>query len=99
MDVFQGWYKDGTEGIYDYILLSALYMILRIVLSLAYFKLLILREYQLITVLVGLLHMFLGIIFLAFKPYKANWMNYSDGNFLLLAFSSLTYGLTTKVTY
>ena len=29
-DVFQGWYKDGTEGTPDYRALSALYMLLRI---------------------------------------------------------------------
>ena len=30
VDTFQGWYKDGTEGTYDYRTLSALYMLLRI---------------------------------------------------------------------
>ena len=33
-DTFQGWYKDGTEGTYDYRPLSALYMLLRITQSL-----------------------------------------------------------------
>ena len=32
MDTFQGWYKDGTEGTYDYRPLSALYMLLRMAL-------------------------------------------------------------------
>jgi hypothetical protein len=48
--------------------------------------------------MVGLLYASLGMIFLAFKPYKVSWMNYSDGNiFLLLAFFSLTYDLTAGV--
>ena len=50
--------------------------------------------------IVGVLYALLGIMFLAFKPYKVSWMNHTDGNiFLLLAFFSLTYGLTTKVFY
>ena len=100
MDVFQGWYKDGTEGTYDYRSLSALYMILRIVLCFAYFKLLVSRAHHLFAVMVGLLYTYLGIMFLTFKPYKVNWMNYTDGNiFLLLAFLVLTYCLKTKAIY
>ena len=100
MDVFQGWYKDGTEGNYDYRPLSALYMLLRLVFSFAYFRLLVSRRYILFEVIVGIFYALLGMMFLAFKPYKVNWMNHIDGNiFLLLAFFSLTYGLKTKVTY
>ena len=36
MDIFQGWYKDGTEGSGDYRSLSALYLFYRVVLSFAY---------------------------------------------------------------
>ena len=100
MDVFQGWYKDGTEGTYDYRPLSAIYMILRIALGLAYFKLLVSREHILLGTIVGLLHTLLGMMFFTFKPYKVNWMNLSDGNiFLFLAFSSITYLLTNKIIY
>ena len=100
MDVFQGWYKDGTEGTYDYRSLSALYMILRIVFSFTYFKLLVSRKYHLFKVLVGLVYTFLGVMFLAFKPYKMNWMNHTDGNiFLLLVFLILTNGFMNKVIY
>ena len=100
MDVFQGWYKDGTEGTCDYRSLSALYMVLRMVLSLAYFKLLVSREYYLFRVLIGIVYAFLGMIFLAFKPYKVNWMNRTDGNiFLLLAFFALTYSRVGEVIY
>ena len=100
MDVFQGWYKDGTEGTYDYRPLSAIYMILRIALGLAFFKLLVSRQYKVFQQMVGLLYALLGMIFLAFKPYKVNWMNLSDGNiFLFLAFFSMTYILANKVIY
>ena len=75
-------------------------MILRIALGLAYFKLLVSRQYKLFEQMVGLLYALLGVMFLAFKLYKVNWMNLSDGNiFLFLAFFSMTYGLTTKVIY
>ena len=98
MDVFQGWYKDGTEGTYDYRPLSALYMILRIVFSYTYFELLVSRRYDLFGALFGLFYAFLGMMFHAFKPYKVNWMNHSDGNiFLLLAFFLLSYGLKSRV--
>ena len=102
MDIFQGWYKDGTEGTYDYRPFSALYMIMRIVLSFAYFKLLVYgyAKHYLFDELVGLLYAFLGIIILAFKPYKVNWMNHTDGNIsFLLAFFALTYSLTIKVIH
>ena len=100
MDVFQGWYKDGTEGTYDYRPLSAIYMILRIALGLAFFKLLVSRQYGLFQQMVGLLYALLGMMFLAFKPYKVNWMNLSDGNiFLFLAFFSMIHVLTNKVIY
>ena len=70
MDVFQGWYKDGTEGTYDYRPLSAIYMILRIAFSLAYFKFLVSREHILFGAIVGLLYALLGMMFLTFKPYE-----------------------------
>jgi hypothetical protein len=38
MDVFQGWYKDGTEGTYDYRPLSAMYMILKMIICFSYFS-------------------------------------------------------------
>ena len=79
--------------------LSAIYMILRIALGLAFFKLLVSRQ-KVFQQMVGLLYALLGMMFLAFKPYKVNWMNLSDGNiFLFLAFFSITYGLATKVIY
>ena len=102
MDVFQGWYKDGTEGTYDYRPLSALYMIMRIVFSYAYLKLLVSNyvEYPPFDVLVGLLYVFLRMMFHAFKPYKVNWMNHTDNVIcLLMAFLLLTYTLKIKTIY
>ena len=71
MDVFQGWYKDGTEGTYDYRPLSALYMILRIVLFFAFRGLLMFRNYDifLFKVVVGLLYALLWVMFFMLKPY------------------------------
>ena len=105
MDVFQGWYKDGTEGTYDYRPLSALYMLLRMVFSFAYFKLMASStKYDLklhvFEVIVGMLYALLGMMFLAFKPYKLNWMNHIDGNiFLLLAFYTLAFINTETTMY
>ena len=98
MDVFQGWYKDGTEGTYDYRSFSALYMILRIVLSLAFFELLTFESYDVgvFKVVVGLLYALLWIMFFVLKPYKVSWMNYTDGAVsLMLSFFSLNYGVTS----
>ena len=36
MDIFQGWFKDGTDGTRDYRPLSALYLLYRIALSSEY---------------------------------------------------------------
>ena len=100
MDIFQGWYKDGTEGTYDYRSLSALYMVLRIVLSYTYFRILVLRDPALLEIAIGLLYAFLGMMFLVFKPYKVNWINYTNGNiFLLLAFFALTYTTVNRGIY
>ena len=102
MDVFQGWYKDGTEGTYDYRYFSALYMILRIVLSFAFFELLMEESYDVILfkAVVGLLYVLLWIMFFVLKPYKVSWMNYTDGAVsLMLGFFSLNYGVTSFVYY
>ena len=48
MDIFQGWYKDGTEGIYDYRPLSALYMLRRLVFATTHSVLLVPKELSLL---------------------------------------------------
>ena len=90
MDIFQGWYKDGTEGTRDFRSFSALYMMLRIGLS-GEFVLVILRDYRddhvmKEVVLLGVIHILLGALFLTLKPlsYKKVWMNHIDGVIFLL---------------
>ena len=82
MDTFQGWYKDGTEGTYDYRPLSALYMLLRIGLVAEYLTVIGLNIYssgELKWYLTGLMHVFLATFFLIAKPYKKQRMNIIDG--------------------
>ena len=88
MDVFQGWYKDGTNGTRDYRALSALYMILRICVVAGD---LIFKMFQYESRLDSLewnlpliLYVGLGCFFLVVKPYKKSWMNTVDGLVLIL---------------
>ena len=78
MDVFQGWYKDGTNSSTDYRSLSTLYMLIRIAMSSIFAAIMFNRIHQK-WVIMGLVHVALGTIFLALKPYKKNWMNHVDG--------------------
>ena len=73
MDIFQGWYKDGTEGTKDYRSFSALYFILRAVLT-ADFIVIVSLKFELRQILLewtvlGILHIFLGVVFFTVKPY------------------------------
>ena len=86
MDTFQGWYKDGTEGTYDYRPLSALYMLLRIGLVTEYLTVIGLSLYSnggLKWFVTGLLHVFLATLTFIAKPYKKHWMNITDGFILM----------------
>ena len=87
MDIFQGWYKDGTEGTRDYRSVSALYLLMRI-LSGGMFVAVIINgnNYGSITnwQSIGISHVFLGTFFLMLKPYKRGWMNHVDGVSLLI---------------
>ena len=90
MDTFQGWYKDGTEGTYDFRPLSALYMILRVALV-GEFLTVIAFSLQSSGAskwfITGCLHILLGNFFFITKPYKRQWMNNVDG--LILIFIGL----------
>ena len=82
MDTFQGWYKDGTEGTYDYRPLSALYMLLRIGLVGEYLMIIGLSLHgsgNLKWLVTGMIHVFLGTFIFTAKPYKKQWMNVIDG--------------------
>ena len=83
-DVFQGWYKDGTEGTPDYRALSALYMLLRIIYGAGFLVLIVYRHHYILgSYLLGLSHVFLGTFFLIAMPYKKKWMNFIDGVIVL----------------
>ena len=82
MDTFQGWYKDGTEGTYDYRPLSALYMLLRVGLVGEFLTVIALSPQSngdLKWFITGYFHVVLGSLFLIAKPYKKKWMNNIDG--------------------
>ena len=82
MDTFQGWYKDGTEGTYDYRSLSALYMLLRVGLVGEFLTAIgLVHDMQgsLKWFVTGLLHVFLGTFIFIAKPYKKQRMNIIDG--------------------
>ena len=88
MDVFQGWYKDSTNGTADFRALSALYMILRLGFA-SEFVLVLLFQYRthynaFEWTLPSLVHIGLGCLYLTLKPYKKNWMNVVDGLVLIL---------------
>ena len=87
MDTFQGWYKDGTEDTYDYRSFSAFYMILRVGIVGEFLTVIHLTPQgnsRLKWFVTGTLHVLLGILFLLTKPYKKQWMNFTDGLFLMV---------------
>ncbi len=82
MDVFQGWYKDGTEGTHDFRPLSALYMLIRVgyVLMVLFLHDMDIKDDNLMEWIgPGLVHFGIGIMFFIVKPYKKQWMNRADG--------------------
>ena len=103
MDTFQGWYKNGTEGTYDYRPLSALYMILRVVIATCYIALvaiLDLVQHSTLECVIGVWHVLLGTMFLVVSPYKVKWMNNADGLILTaLGVLILIYIPENKITY
>ena len=82
MDIFQGWYKNGTESTLDYRSLSSLYMLIRLG-FVCMILLLHVRDIEdddlMEWIGPGMFHIFLGIFFLTVKPYKKQWMNHADG--------------------
>ena len=89
MDVFQGWYKDGTEGTYDYRFLSAFFLVLRIAHGGKTFAISLVdnkEKRMLIQVLfIGVLQILMGLLFFILKPYKVNWKSKVDGIIFTLA--------------
>ena len=83
MDMFQGWYKDGTENTIDYRPFSALFMLLRIAFPFAVIATLF-EAFQHKWIIAGMFHIGLGMVFFTLRPYKKKWMNYTDGLFLYI---------------
>ena len=101
MDIFQGWFKDGTNNFVDYRgPFSALYMLLRILFALVGVAILLNIFNQYYWFIIGLFHVILGALFLMIMPYKKNWMNHTDGLILLLLGTvMLTSRLALKFTF
>ena len=83
MDIFQGWYKDGTRNTRDYRPLSALYLLLRIGFG-CQFIAIVLKEYKDNATgwewaVLGVFHVMIGMLFYVAKPYKKDWMCHADG--------------------
>ena len=83
-DIFQGWYKDGTEGTRDYRGLSALYLLLRVALGGIFLTTVYIIHHKYVWNIIGLFHVFLGTFFFIAKPYKKSWMNSVDGVIITL---------------
>ena len=85
MDIFQGYYKDGTDGTWDYRFISAIYMVLRISSAITCTAVALLKTTyeQKIEVGAGVSHVLMGTLFLLLRPYKTNWMNKVDGLILI----------------
>ena len=109
MDIFQGWFKDGTctdNQHIDYRSFSALYLLLRILFAFVFIGIVlnigvvIGKTFNFYWIILGLFHVILGVLFLVLKPYKKNWMNHSDGLILLLFGTvMLTSRLAPKFTF
>ena len=87
MDIFQGWYKDGTEGTRDYRCLSALGFLVRIGFSCAFIRMIVWDHKIIIArdwTVLGTLQIFLGMFYLAAKPYRVAWMCHVNGVILIL---------------
>ena len=84
MDIFQGWYKDGTRDTRDFRSLSALCLLLRIGFG-CEFIIIVLKEYKDNAIVwewaaLGVIHVMIGVFFYVAKPYKKDWMCHADGS-------------------
>ena len=91
MEAFQGQYKDGTNGTWDFRIVSALYLIFRIGVLLAYFctqRNIDDHAHGWLTTAVVLVSILL--FFAIVRPYKVNYFNAVDSIILaMLALQSL----------
>ena len=99
MDIFQGWYKDGTKDTQDFRPLSALCLLLRIGFGCEF----IIKEYKdyyNAILALGVFHVMLGTFFFVVKPYKKHWMCHADG--LIFTLVGILFLMSTshnKVVY
>ena len=84
-DTFNGYYKNGTEGTRDYRYFAGLYVILRIVPSLAGLGLS--KQYYFMVVITCCA--IVSLLFALLRPYKSDWINIWDS----VLFASLTFAL------
>ena len=84
-DAFQGGYKNGTSGTWDYRYFAGLYLLLRIVLLVAFIFPVTYQWLIQIPIPVAA-----SLSFAYFRPYKNNYFNIIDGlAFALLALNNL----------
>ena len=83
MNIFQGWYKDGTEGTRDYRSFSALYLLLRVGFGCLLVAALLQNDfgdrYFQILVVLGVFQILLGVVLFTIKPHRKTWMSNADG--------------------
>ena len=90
MDIFQGWFKDGTEGTRDYRSFSALYILFRVTISCTLVVQVLddnyygNRGFPLHWLVLGIVNVLFGMIFFILQPYKRKWMSHFDGWILTL---------------
>ena len=85
-DVFQGCYKNGTNGTRDCRYFAGLYLVFRIVLLLAMYSGSVFSMYAEMVAIVC--QVITALLFLLFRPYKDNWLNIWDSTvFSLIAFA------------
>ena len=89
MDIFQGWYKDGTEGTRDYRPLSSLYLLMRVAFACGCIVTVMNNNRSISSnfrgrFITGVVHILLGTFFFIAKPYKKAWMNRTDGQIIMV---------------
>ena len=104
INMFQGFYKNGTEGTYDYRIFSALYMILKICIACEYIFVVVSyddgKNTGLPWAITGLVLIGFGALYFTVEPFRESWMNKFDGFILtLLGLLALTITFDDQFVY
>ena len=98
IDTYQGCLKNGTNGTRDYRAVSAGYLALRLFTPIFYRQSVSVIQNGLILIISAVVLMLLSLLIGTIKPYRRNYMNYSEsglffltGLFLMLAYICLLY--------